>query len=98
MKGAKIFCHLDITDAYMHLQVDEEFSKALTLNTPTHVRPTTLIRPTRTVNGAVNIPAVWQRTIETVIPSIPNVLNFFDDLLVFADYFSSLLIILGTVL
>ena len=94
MKGAKIFCHLDITDAYMHLQVDEEFSKALTLNTPTHG----VIRPTRTFNGAVNIPAVWQRTIETVIQSIPNVLNFFDDLLVFADYFSSLLIILGTVL
>ena len=62
MKGAKIFCHLDITDAYMHLQVDDKFSKALTLNTLTHG----LIRPTRTVYGTANIPAIWQRTIETL--------------------------------
>jgi len=54
MKGAKLFCHLDIMDAYTHLPVDTEFSHALTLNTPTHG----LIRPTCAVYGAANIPAV----------------------------------------
>ncbi|KAK5650498.1 hypothetical protein RI129_001527 [Pyrocoelia pectoralis] len=43
MKGAKIFCHLDITDAYTHLPVDEKFCQALTLNTPTH----RLVQPIR---------------------------------------------------
>lgn len=94
MKGSKIFCHLDITDAYTHLVVDEEFSEALTLNTPTHG----LIRPTRAVYGAANIPAIWQRNIETVIKDIPSVLNFFDDLLIFSDSFDNLLLTLDVVL
>lgn len=71
---ATIFCHLDITDAYTHLEVDETFSQVLTLNTPTHG----LIRPTRAVYGATNIPAIWQRCMETVLQDIPNVLNFFN--------------------
>lgn len=29
-------CHLDLTDAYSHLVVDEELSHALALNTSTH--------------------------------------------------------------
>lgn len=94
MKDAKLFCHLDITDAYTHLPVDAEFSHALTLNTPTHG----LIRPTRAVYGAANIPAVWQRRIEAILRDIPNVLNFFDDILVFAENFDNLLLALDTVL
>lgn len=56
MKDANLFCHLDITDAYTHLPVDEEFGHALTLNTPTHG----LIRPKRAVYRAASIPAIWQ--------------------------------------
>ncbi|XP_037930538.1 uncharacterized protein LOC119665368, partial [Teleopsis dalmanni] len=36
MKNATIFCHLDVTDAYTHLTIDEEFAHVLTLNTITH--------------------------------------------------------------
>lgn len=87
MKGAKLFCHLDITDAYSHLPIDEEFSHALTLNTPTHG----LVRPTRAVYGAANIPAIWQRRMETVLQGLPNVRNFFDDVVIHAENFDSLL-------
>ena len=87
MRGAKLFCHLDITDAYMHLPVDEEFQHALTLNTPTHG----LIRPNRAVYGAANIPAIWQRRLEMVFRDLPNVRNFFDDIVIYAKDFSSLL-------
>ncbi|XP_011701123.1 PREDICTED: uncharacterized protein LOC105457890 [Wasmannia auropunctata] len=84
----------DVTDAYTHLPVDAEFSYALTLNTPTHG----LIRPTCAVYGAANVPAVWQRKIESVLQDIPNVLNFFNDILVFADNFDNLIFSLDAVL
>ncbi|XP_041674676.1 uncharacterized protein K02A2.6-like isoform X2 [Drosophila eugracilis] len=87
MKGATIFAHLDITDAYSHLRIDDEFAHTLTLNTITHG----LIRPTRAVYGAANIPAIWQRTMETVLQDIPNVLNFFDDILIYAGNMEELL-------
>lgn len=87
MKGAKLFCNLDITDAYSHLTIDEEFAEALTLNTPTHG----LVRPTRAVYGAANIPAIWQRQMESVLQGLPNVRNFFDDIILFAEDFDRLL-------
>lgn len=83
MKGANLFCHLDITDAYTHLPVDEEFGHALTLNTPTHG----LIRPKRAVYRAASIPARSFKCTE-----------FFDDVLIFADGFDNLLTILDAIL
>ena len=73
MKEATIFCHLDITDAYTHLPAYEEFSHALTLNTPTH----SLVRPIRALYGAANIPAVWQRRIEAAIQDL-RIVRFSD--------------------
>ncbi|KAI8125079.1 hypothetical protein CVS40_4854 [Lucilia cuprina] len=81
MKGAAVFAHLDVTDAYSHLVVDEEFAHVLTLNTPTRG----LIRLTRAVYISKNIPAIWQREMETVLQNIPNILNFFDDILIYAE-------------
>ncbi|XP_055611491.1 uncharacterized protein K02A2.6-like [Uranotaenia lowii] len=93
MKGANLFCHLDVTDAYTHLPIDAEFQHILTLNTPTHG----LVRPTRAVYGAANIPAIWQRRMEAVFQGLANVINFFDDIIVFADGFENLLISLAAV-
>ena len=93
MKGAKWFAHLDVTDAYTHLEVDEKFSEALTLNTPTH----RLVRPTRAVYGAANIPAQWQRRMETVLQDLDAAV-FFDDILVYAATFEELLLRLEKVL
>ncbi|XP_037821331.1 uncharacterized protein K02A2.6-like [Lucilia sericata] len=86
IKGATIFAHLDVTDAYTHLPIDEEFGHVLTLNTITHG----LIQPTRAVYGAANIPAIWQRKMEEVLKGLPNCLNFFDDILLFAKDFNEL--------
>lgn len=94
MKSAKIFYHLDIMDAYTHLPVDEDFSQALTLNTPTHG----LIYPLRAVYGAANMPAVWQQGLGTVVQDLPTVCNFYDDLLVLAETFEEPLLGLETVL
>ncbi|XP_011883987.1 PREDICTED: uncharacterized protein K02A2.6-like [Vollenhovia emeryi] len=93
-KEAQIFCHLDVSDAYSHLVLDEESSHMLTLNTPTHG----LIRPTRAVYGAASIPAIWQRRMEIVIEGLRNVKNFYDDFIIFAEDFESLLRVLDEVL
>lgn len=90
VKGAKIYVHLDITDAYTYLLADDEYSHALTLNTPTHG----LVRPTRAVYGAANVPAVWQRCLKEILQGLKNVENFFDDIIVWAETFEELLIIL----
>ncbi|XP_055916055.1 uncharacterized protein K02A2.6-like [Eupeodes corollae] len=94
MKDARVFCHLDVTDAYSHLPIDEEFSHAMTLNTTTHG----LIRPTRAVYGAANIPAIWQRRIEMVFQGIRNVRIFFDDILIHAKNFDEMLEVVNLVL
>ncbi|XP_030757203.1 uncharacterized protein K02A2.6-like [Sitophilus oryzae] len=94
MRGACLFCHLDVTDAYTHLEVDEEFSHVLTLNTPTHG----LIRPKRAVYGAANIPAIWQRRMKTVLQGLENVVSFFDDIIVYADNFDKLIQALNLIL
>lgn len=90
IKGATIFAHLDVTDAYTHVPIDEKFGEILTLNTITHG----LIQPTRAVYGAANIPAIWQRKMEEVLQGLPNCINFFDDILLFAENFDKLLEIL----
>ncbi|XP_055632601.1 uncharacterized protein K02A2.6-like [Toxorhynchites rutilus septentrionalis] len=89
IKGANLFCHLDVTDAYTHLTIDAEFRHILKLNTPTHG----LVRPTRAVYGA----AIWQRHMEAMLQGLSNVINFFDDVIVFADNFENLLIALTAV-
>lgn len=94
MNGAKFFCHLDITDAYLHLPADDEFSHALTLNTPTHG----LIRPKRAVYGAANIPAIWQRRIEEVVRDLKKVRVFFDDILAYGEDFEDMLKVLDELL
>ncbi|XP_053686302.1 uncharacterized protein K02A2.6-like [Sabethes cyaneus] len=90
MKGAALFCHLDVTDTYTHLPVDDEFRHVLTLNTSTHG----LIRPSRAVYGAANIPAIWQRRMESILQGLDHVVSFYDDVIVFAKNFDELLLAL----
>nr|XP_049462311.1 uncharacterized protein K02A2.6-like [Anopheles coluzzii]XP_049462313.1 uncharacterized protein K02A2.6-like [Anopheles coluzzii]XP_049462317.1 uncharacterized protein K02A2.6-like [Anopheles coluzzii]XP_049462318.1 uncharacterized protein K02A2.6-like [Anopheles coluzzii]XP_049462319.1 uncharacterized protein K02A2.6-like [Anopheles coluzzii] len=94
MKGAALFCHLDVTDAYTHLPIDEDFRHILTLNTSTHG----LIRPKRAVYGAANIPAIWLRRMETILQGLTNVVSFFDDVIVFAKDFEEMLAALNETL
>ncbi|BES89777.1 Hypothetical protein NTJ_02585 [Nesidiocoris tenuis] len=81
LRGAKVFSRLDITDAYMSLPCSADFCAAMTLNTPTHG----LIQPTRAQYGVASIPAIWQRRMEEVLRGLDCAINFFDDILVYAD-------------
>lgn len=97
LKGVKLFCHLDITDAYSHLVLDEQSSHALKLNTPTHdpFNPSSLAWKA-VLYETTSIPNIWQRKIEAVLQDLSNVKNFYDDLLLFAEDFDSLLRVLKT--
>lgn len=90
VRGAKFFCRLDVTDAFMSLPCSEEFSEAMTLNTPTHG----LIQPTRAQYGVASIPAIWHRRTEEITLGLTNTINFFDDFLVYAESVQELLLAL----
>ncbi|XP_072152504.1 uncharacterized protein [Bemisia tabaci] len=78
---AKVFCRLDILDAFMHLPCTKKSCELMTLNTPTHG----LIRPLRAQPGISSVPAVWQRRLEEILLNTKGAAIFFDDILLFAD-------------
>lgn len=78
---SKIFCRLDIRDAFMHLPCTEKSCELMTLNTPTHG----LIRPLRAQYGISSVPAVWQRRLEELLLNCKGAVSFFDDILLFAN-------------
>nr|XP_018907425.1 PREDICTED: uncharacterized protein K02A2.6-like isoform X1 [Bemisia tabaci] len=94
MKDAKVFCKLDVTDAFMHLVCDDESCELMTLNTPTHG----LIRPTRAQYGLTPVPAVWQRRLHSHLQDIEGATNFFDDILLYASSVEEMFLILAKVL
>lgn len=57
-----------------------------------------LIRPTRAVYGATNIPAISQRKMESILTDILNVISFVDNILMHAENFEQVLTSLQTIL
>lgn len=89
----KIFAKLDIRKAYLCLQLDENSSHILTLNT--HLG---LFRPTRLMFGVASAPALWTKFIDTVTQNLEGLCVYFDDLLVYAPDKDTLQARLHTVL
>ena len=66
-RGQK-FSKIDLTQAYLQCEVAEECRKYLTINTHRG-----LYTYNRLVFGIASAPAIWQRAIDQVLQSIPNV-------------------------
>ena len=77
--GGQKFTKLDLSKAYQQLLLEEE-SKGFTTIT-THQG---LYRYTRLPFGIASAPAVFQRTMDTILQGIPNVICYIDDILVTA--------------
>lgn len=77
LSGGQSFTKLDLAHAYNQIPLDEE-SKDLTVIT-THKG---LYRYNRLPFGISSAPAVFQRTMETLLQGIPNVSVYIDDLLI----------------
>lgn len=74
MANGRIFSKIDLRQAYLQLEVREEDKPLLTLNTSKG-----LYCCNRLMYGIASAPAIWQRTIETILSDIPGVVVFLDD-------------------
>lgn len=77
LAGGKKFTTLYLSQAYLQLLLDGESSKLVAINT--HRR---LYQYTRLPLGIASAPAMFQKTMDTILQGIPNVICYIDDILV----------------
>ena len=77
MTGAKVFSKLDLSHAYLQLQLEEESKKLVTISTHKG-----LFRYNRLPFGVAAAPAIFQRTMEGILQDILHVQVYIDDILV----------------
>ena len=74
--GGKTFTKLDLSHAYNQVELDDESSRLLTINTQRG-----LFKVNRLPFGISSAPAIFQRTIESLVKDIPNTIVYLDDIL-----------------
>ena len=77
VSGGKVFSKLDLSHAYLQLQLDESSQEYVTINSHRG-----LYRYTRLPFGVASAPAIFQRTMETLLKGLPMVVAYLDDILV----------------
>ncbi|XP_037813440.1 uncharacterized protein K02A2.6-like [Lucilia sericata] len=76
LKNGKLFSKIDLSDAYLQIEVDEESKNLLVVNTPLG-----LYQYQRLPFGVASAPAIFQRLIEQTISGIPGCVNYLDDII-----------------
>jgi hypothetical protein len=77
LRGGKHFSKLDLADAYLQLELDDNAKKLCVINTPFG-----LFRYNRMCFGIASSPAQFQRCMDTMIADLPGVAAYLDDLIV----------------
>ncbi len=77
LAGGKTFTKLDLAHAYNQIELDDEAKRLMTINTSKG-----LYQYNRLPFGVASAPAMFQRTMETVLQGIPGVSVYIDDILV----------------
>ena len=77
LAGGTVFSKLDLSQAYLQLQLDEKSVPYATINTHQG-----LYHHTRLPFGVASAPAVFQKMMDTVLQGIPGVICYIDDILV----------------
>ena len=77
LAGGSVFSKLDLSQAYLQLQLDEASTPYVTINTHQG-----LYSYTRLPFGVASAPAIFQKMMDTVLQGIPGVIVYIDDILV----------------
>ena len=77
LSGGKYFTKLDMSNAYLQLPLAEESKKYVTINTHRG-----LFQFNRLPYGVASAPAIFQRTMETLLRGLKGVAVYIDDILV----------------
>ena len=77
LAGGQKFSKLDLRQAYLQCEVEEESRKLSTINTHRG-----LYTYNRLVFGIASAPAIWQRAIDQVLQGVPNVQCILDDMII----------------
>lgn len=75
--NGKVFSKLDVANAYQQLELEEDSKKYVTISTHKG-----LFKYNRLPFGVSTAPAVFQRTMESLLQGIPHVCVYMDDVLV----------------
>ncbi|XP_059611718.1 uncharacterized protein K02A2.6-like [Phlebotomus argentipes] len=78
--GKRVFSHIDLSDAYLQIPMDEESSQLLTIHTHRG-----LFRFNRLPPGIRSAPGIFQGIVERMLHSLPGVFVYFDDICVASD-------------
>ena len=73
-----MFSKLDLSHAYQQLLLDDESKKLTTINTTTRG----LFQYQRLPFGILSAPAIFQRTMDSLLQGLPNVIVYLDDILI----------------
>ena len=77
LAGGKMFTQLDMSQAYQQLLLDDQSKKYVVINTHRE-----LFRYNCLPFGVSLAPGIFQRTMETLLQGIPNVVVYIDDILI----------------
>ncbi len=77
LAGGQQFSLLDLRQAYLQMEVEEESQPYLTINTHRG-----LYRYCRMVYGVASAPALWQRAMDQVLQGLPMVQCYLDDIII----------------
>ena len=77
LNGGVHFTKLDLSEAYLQIELDEESKKYLVVNTHKG-----LYRVNRLPYGVASAPAIFQQIMDQILPKLPHVVCFIDDILV----------------
>ncbi|KRX71353.1 Uncharacterized protein T06_16072 [Trichinella sp. T6] len=76
LRGWKTFTKLDLSDAYLQVELDEESKRILVINTHKG-----LYQYNRLPFGVASAPAIFQKIMNTMLAGIPNVAAYLDDII-----------------
>ena len=77
MSGGQTFTTLDLSHAYLQLELEEESQELVTINTPKG-----LYKYTRLPFRVVSAPTIFQQTMESMLQGLPMVCVYIDDIIV----------------